>query len=433
MRIFLDCTHTAKHTYKNTGIHRVVRELTSELVKLSSECSDLEVIPVMFDGYSMRRVVNLHQQIYTGSLEKKQYFYSLFKINRRFLNLLIKLKNKFINYISIVYLIENLNLFRAKIYHFNIDFEGIKLSQDDIYIIADANWDLPKSYYSFLQSLKNHQVIIGAICYDLIPIKFPEYCSKKFSEQFINFYNTYSELFDKVLCISHNSAKDYIDAQNQGIFSKNKNSIVSSFRLGCDFPNKDLINDEDNGFNNYQKEILSKRYILIVGSLTPHKNIKTIIAAFNLLLDKNYEDTHLVFAGNKGWDLETDRLIETHKMYEKVIHIFGSVTDSQLNILYNNCYCLVQASLYEGFGLPVVEALQYGKPVIASTGGSLPEVGGDFCMYFNPTQPIELYQSLKKLLASDIEYNHFIERIRNEYKAFSWQESAEQFLSRIRS
>ena len=168
-----------------------------------------------------------------------------------------------------------------------------------------------------------------------------------------------------------------------------------------------------------------------MGSLVPHKNIKAIMEAFDLLINSNYEDIHLLFAGNRGWHPETDAIIESHQMYGKLIHILGSVTDAQLKVLYKNCYCLVQASFYEGFGLPVVEALQYFKPVVASTGGSLPEIGGDFCVYFDPNEPTELYESLKKLLDSDIYYNDLVEYIKKQYKPFSWQESAEQFLSSL--
>ena len=118
-------------------------------------------------------------------------------------------------------------------------------------------------------------------------------------------------------------------------------------------------------------------------------------------------------------------------MYGNLIHILDSVTDSQLDVLYENCYCLVQASFYEGFGLPVVEALQHSKPVISSNGGSLPEVGEDFCIYFDPTQPSQLYQALEKLLASDDFYDQLVTCIKNEYRPFSWKESAKQLLSVI--
>ncbi|MEH1816875.1 MAG: glycosyltransferase family 1 protein [Nostoc sp.] len=428
MKIFIDCTHTAKHTYKNTGIHRVVRELTSELLQISSNRTDIEIVAVMFDGSFMRRVTNLNQQQDDYLMEVNKYF-ALTKINIKFQALLLKLKNKFIYFFYRLNLIDwfDSNSVNKKIF---LEFEGSIIQSGDIYVIADANWDLPKTYYRFLQLLKTHEVTIVVICYDLIPIKFPEFSSKRFTKAFTQFYSDYSTLFDKVLCISKKSAEDYSNAKVQGILGSNNSQIVQSFRLGGNYYKQDfLLSEENNNLDIKLQKLLNKKYILVVGSLVPHKNIKTIIAAFDLLINSSHDDVFLIFAGNKGWDSKTDNLIESNKMYGKLIQILGSVSDAQLDFLYQNCYCLVQASFYEGFGLPVVEALQHCKPVIASNGGSLPEVGGDFCRYFSPTQPTELYKALKELLDSEISYNNLVERIRNEYVPFSWQESAEEFLS----
>jgi alpha-1,2-rhamnosyltransferase len=428
MKIFIDCTHTAKHTYKNTGIHRVVRELTSELLQISSNRTDVEIIAVMFDGNFMRRVTNLNKQQDDHFIKANKYL-NLTKINIKAQALLLKLKNKFINFLYVLNLIDwfDSNSANQKV---SLEFEGFIVQPGDIYVIADANWDLPKTYYRFLQSLKRHKVTVVVICYDLIPIKFPEFSSKRFTKAFTKFYSDYSTLFDKVLCISKKSAEDYSNAKIQGILANNNSQVIQSFRLGSNYYKQDLLlSEENNSFDINLQTLLNKKYILVVGSLVPHKNIKAIIAAFDLLINSNHNDVFLIFAGNKGWDSETDNLIESNKMYGKLIQILDSVTDAQLDFLYQNCYCLVQASFYEGFGLPVVEALQHYKPVIASNGGSLPEVGGDFCRYFSPTQPIELYEALKELFDSEIYYNNLVKRIRNEYMPFSWQESAEEFLS----
>ncbi|BAZ50953.1 group 1 glycosyl transferase [Nostoc sp. NIES-4103] len=434
MRIFIDCTHTAKHTYKNTGIHRVVRELTSELLKISSSRPDIEIVVVMFDGKFIRRVTNLNPENLSNSTKTNLYFHLLNKIKNKFHILFVKINSKVLNLIFNILPVIN-TLYSNDSKKNSLQFEDYTIQPEDIYIIADANWDQPKTYYTFLECLKANKTFIVFICYDLIPIKFPEFASEKFTEVFTKFYRKYSNLFDKVLCISKISVEDYKNAQKQGILpSSNPNLQVESFRLGCDYYNHDYsLNLENNDFDKNFNELLTKRYILVVGSLVPHKNIKTIIAAFDLLANSNSEEIYLLFAGNRGWHSETDALIEYNTMYGKLIHILGSVTDAQLKLLYQNCYCLVQASFYEGFGLPVVEALQYGKPVVASTGGSLPEVGGDFCLYFNPTQPTELYEALKKLLDSEIYYNQLVKRIKNEYKPFSWQESAEEFLSLLLS
>ncbi|MEH2177368.1 glycosyltransferase family 4 protein [Nostoc sp.] len=428
MKIFIDCTHTAKHTYKNTGIHRVVRELTSELLKISSNRTDIEIVAVMFDGSFIQRVTNLNQQ-QDDSIKVNKYLV-ITKINIKVKSILFRLKNKLIKLLHLSNLIDWFDLNSEKKKKVLPEFEGSIVQPGDIYVIADANWDLPKTYYRFLQRLKMNKVTIVVICYDLIPIKFPEFSSKGFTEVFTKFYSDYSTLFDKVLCISQKSAEDYKKAKSQGILDNNNTQIIQTFRLGCNYYKDNLLLGEiNNNFDVKLQKLLNKKYILVVGSLVPHKNIKTIILAFDLLINSSYDDVFLVFAGNKGWDSETDNLIESNKMYGKLIQILGSVTDAQLDFLYQNCYCLVQASFYEGFGLPVVEALQHCKPVIASNGGSLPEVGGDFCRYFSPTQPTELYEALKELLDSEIFYNNLVERIKNEYVPFSWQESAEEFLS----
>lgn len=435
MRIFIDCTHTARHTYKNTGIHRVVRELSSELLKINSTRADIDIVAVMFDGIFIRRVTNIHPDSPKHSVSQHKYFLPLIKIAKKLQFIFYKLRNRLINLVKYIPspIINWLYLNYLSNKNSTIKFENYEILPGDIYIIADANWDLPKTYYKFLDLLKAQKVNIIVICYDLIPLKFPEFSSKKFAEAFLKFYSEYSVLFDQVLCISKNSVKDYQYAMQQGILANNKpDLIIKSFRLGSDYSNHDSgLNIDQENFGRNLIELVNKRYILVVGSLVPHKNIKGILAAFNLLLNSNYKDIYLLFAGNKGWHLETDTLIESDEMYGNLIHILGSVSDAQLKVLYQNCYCLVQASFYEGFGLPVVEALQYGKPVIASIGGSLPEVGGDFCLYFDPYQPVELYQALKKLLDSDIYYNLLLERIKNEYRPFSWAECAEQFLSDI--
>ncbi|MCF4967339.1 hypothetical protein CV014_09585 [Nostoc sp. CMAA1605] len=426
MRIFIDCTHTAKNRYKNTGIHRVVRELTTELTELNQNYQKIEIIPVMFDGRFIQRVDFLQQP---SQISSRNSGLLQLLINNQVRTFLLRLKNKFVSYFSVILFYFYWNYQKYKQPGF-LEFDSKTILPGDIYVIADANWDLPKTYYNFLEILKHYGVNITIICYDLIPIKFPVFCSRKFATHFTSFYKSYSNLFDHVLCISRNSAEDYRDAQRQGILaSNNPNLKIEVFRLGCNYSNHDEPKDS-NQVNQFQ-HLLKTRYILVVGSILPHKNIKTIIEAFDLLINSKQEEIHLVFAGNKGWNTEVDNLIESHKMYDKLIHILGSVTDFELNILYKNCYCLVQASFYEGFGLPVVEALQNGKPVIASNTGSLPEVGGRFCIYFNPHDHVELYRELEKLMNSDSYYNQLVTRIREEYQIFTWRESAEEFLSHL--
>ncbi|MBE9249174.1 glycosyltransferase family 4 protein [Dolichospermum sp. LEGE 00240] len=400
-----------------------MRQITSELLKIAVSNPSLEVIPVKFDGNFITKVIYLDEQNANNSTQEIKEIILIKKIAKQLSLYIRKAENKLKKILPSYLIISNPIKQKS-------EFAGIKFSSKDIYLIADANWDLPLSYHDFLQNLKKHKVTIVSICYDLIPIKFPEFCSKDFVKCFRKFYYQYSDCFDKVICISRQSAEDYIKAKKEGILPSNhKNQVVDSFRLGSDYSKDKQLENQDDDIDNYKiASLLNQKYILVVGSLVPHKNIKTIVAAFDLLTISN-DNIHLVFAGNRGWHKDTDVLIGKNKLYEKRIHILDSVTDSQLNLLYKNCYCLVQASFYEGFGLPVVEALQHSKPVISSNGGSLPEVGGDFCLYFEPTEPTQLYQALKKLVESDHFYNQLVNFIKNDYTPFSWHESAKQLIS----
>lgn len=410
MRILIDCTHTATYPFKNTGIHRVVRQVTSELLKIGVSQSH-EVILVKFNGQSIIKVETLQEKTNQTRL-------GLWKtIRNKFFIYFNKSKNKISRLLPIF-------LFKAKTKKIK-KFLEVSFSSNDIYVIADANWDLPISYQIFLKNLKSLGVSINILCYDLIPIKFPEYCSQKFVKDFRNFYFQNFHSFDKVICISQKSAEDYQEILGSG---QRSDQLITHFRLGCDYVKAsnnctlEFIRPELN-------DVLKYQYILVVGSLVPHKNIKTIISAFDLLLKQTYSKPYLVFAGNKGWHSETDNLIESHPKYAELIHIFHSVSDQELDLLYKNCYLLVQASLYEGYGLPVVEALQHHKPVICSNAGSLPEVGGEFCVYFDPYQPNELYQALVSLLTSPDKYNEIASYIKENYKPTTWEESAQQLLN----
>lgn len=409
MRIFLDCTHTALHPYKNTGIHRLVRRFSDELkyTHIQSKSLDVYVDTVMFDGVSIRQVSSLTVQV-----KQSHSFFTYYgqKVSRRL--------GKTIYYLTS-------RILTVLVRPSKIAFKKDVLCSSDWYFVVDANWDLPDTYYSFLSQLKAQKVNLALVCYDLIPVKFPEFCSKSFSGQFSRFLINYAHLFDKVLCISKRTADDFLEARDSGILSYNPSQAVLTFSLGSDFTPQMLspVVAEDSPVRRFS----DKQYVLVVGSLAPHKNIKATASAFDQLQNR-YPALEVVFAGNRGWHAETDGLITKHPRYEKRLHILSGLNDQEIDFLYKHCLCLVQASFYEGYGLPVVEALSRGKPVIASQGGSLPEVGGDFCLYFDPHNPPELADQLGRLLGSPSFYNALVNRIQTEYKPLSWRESAQQVL-----
>jgi glycosyltransferase involved in cell wall biosynthesis len=144
-----------------------------------------------------------------------------------------------------------------------------------------------------------------------------------------------------------------------------------------------------------RREGLPDRFFLHVGTLQPRKNIPVLLEAVALL---GRPETPLILVGGKGWYYEAiyDR-IRALGLTERV-RFAGYVDDDQLPLWYNAASALVFPSLYEGFGLPIVEALACGAPVVASDTSSLPEAGGDAARYFDPRDPEALAAHLACVL-----------------------------------
>jgi glycosyltransferase involved in cell wall biosynthesis len=179
---------------------------------------------------------------------------------------------------------------------------------------------------------------------------------------------------------------------------------------------------------------LPERYILFVGTLEPRKNLKTLLQAFALLLDeKPQDDPKLVVAGGKGWGhvgmLETTQALglRDHVLFT------GFVDDDDLPGLYRGASLFVYPSLYEGFGLPVLEAMACGVPVITSNRSSLPEVAGDAALLVDPSQP----EALAAAMASILNDGELRQALRSKglirAQEFTWDAVAQKTLAVYRA
>ncbi len=171
-------------------------------------------------------------------------------------------------------------------------------------------------------------------------------------------------------------------------------------------------------------------YILYVGTLQPRKNIVNLIRAFRIFHNTNplYK---LVIAGKRGWLFD---LIfkEAQDLYVNEHIVFpGYVSDEELSTLYRNAFCFVLPSLYEGFGIPVLEAMSYGAPVIASFNSSLPEVGADACLYIDPHSPSDIAEKLEVLKKNSSLRKELIKKGKLRVQSFSWTKCAKETLDVI--
>ncbi len=173
-----------------------------------------------------------------------------------------------------------------------------------------------------------------------------------------------------------------------------------------------------------EKYNINNEYILFVGTLQPRKNIVRLIHAFSKLPSP----IQLVIVGKKGWLYE--EIVSAPKKYgvEKNVIFLEFVTDDELSALYSNAVCFVLPSLYEGFGLPVLEAMKYGCPVITSTVSSLPEAGGDAALYVDPENVADIVEKMKLLLENKNMRDDMIKKGYRHIRKFSWEKTAKKTL-----
>jgi glycosyltransferase involved in cell wall biosynthesis len=160
-----------------------------------------------------------------------------------------------------------------------------------------------------------------------------------------------------------------------------------------------------------------------VGTLEPRKNLERLIAAYSRLPADLRAAHPLVLVGPKGWEVD-DLLARQHAD----VRLLGYVEDEDLAALYSLCTVFAYPSLYEGFGLPVLEALQSGAPVITSSVSSLPEVAGEAARYVDPRAEGDIAAALRDLLESPAARADLARRGRDRAGRFSWERTAAETL-----
>lgn len=170
-----------------------------------------------------------------------------------------------------------------------------------------------------------------------------------------------------------------------------------------------------------------KQFIMYVGRPTPHKNLGRLIEAF-AELQKNRPELHLVLAGKKDTNYESFAA----KVYAENIPnvVFTDfISDAQLRWLYESCAAYVFPSLSEGFGLPGLEAMVHGAPVISSNATCLPEVYGDAAYYFNPLDEADMALRIGEILDNATLRDMLLEKGKQQAEKYSWQGMAKQTLA----
>lgn len=172
---------------------------------------------------------------------------------------------------------------------------------------------------------------------------------------------------------------------------------------------------------------IDKPYILFVGTIQPRKNITRLIEAFSLLSDK-FPRLTLIIAGNKGWMYDEIFAAPKKLGIEKRVKFIGYTTENDLLELYNHAACFCLPSLFEGFGLPLLEAMACGCPVIASRISSMPEVVGGAGLLVDPYNTKDIAIKIEQMIENDVLRSGLKKRALLQAKKFSWEKTANETL-----
>lgn len=205
-----------------------------------------------------------------------------------------------------------------------------------------------------------------------------------------------------------------------------RKELVHAIHLGVDPVSFYHVSDESARARLREKYSLPGDFILYVGTLEPRKNLPRLIRAFAYGVVSKGLSQHLVIAGRKGWMFgEIFRQVRTLNLMDRVCFP-GYVESSDLAALYSMARVFVYPSLYEGFGLPCLEAMSCGTPVIASNRSSLPEVVGDCALMVEPTSVESIAEQLKKVCSDDDCHDMLSEQGPRRASRFSWLTTAKK-------
>ena len=177
--------------------------------------------------------------------------------------------------------------------------------------------------------------------------------------------------------------------------------------------------------NLINKGIVAGKYILYMGTIEPRKNLEALIDAYSLLSPNIRQEYSLVLAGGKGWKDESI-LTAVAKQQASGINIIlpGYVSDDEKSALYSNANCFILPSHYEGFGMPILEAMQYRIPALISDIAVFHEVAGDAASYFDKDNPTDIAAKISLIITDQSLRQKCIEKGENNLRRFSWEANA---------
>jgi glycosyltransferase involved in cell wall biosynthesis len=305
--------------------------------------------------------------------------------------------------------------------------QPVTLDSDTVIMSGGLDWDF-KDLHAIWKLKQEYGFQYCAVVYDLIPTLFPHFLVPGYIELLTEYFGELYWLADRAMCISDSTRRDWMNFCD-AIGAQQVPSHV--FPLGCDLRKP----TDEQARPDLPPALIDKQYALFVSTIEPRKNHRLLYEAWDDCVRRkliNVDRDRLVFVGRRGWGMDDFlREMSLNPATRKTIIVLNNVDDAQLELIYRNCAFVLFPSQYEGFGLPVAEALGHGRPCISSDAGALPEIGGDLVVRLNPKDMPAWARAIAHYMRSPDELRVWAERVQKGYHPITWDMAAQKFFGTV--
>ncbi len=282
---------------------------------------------------------------------------------------------------------------------------ALKKIQADVFYSPDGFLSMRTSVPSF------------TTIHDIAHVHYPNYVPYLMRKYYQYFMPKFSHQAKCIFTVSEYSKKDICKAYSVA------ESKVQVFYNGC--RNHFSPTPMTEQLETKKAFTAGQDYFICIGSIHPRKNIEAVINAFNYFKQHYHTDHQLVIVGRKAWKTGPFVTALNESPFRSEIILTGNVEDTILVKLLGSSKGLIYPSIFEGFGIPVLEALNCDIPVICSDNSSLPEVGGDAVMYVNAMEIQEIAEAMYKIVTNEQYVEHLIRQGRKQKLKFDWDHAAQ--------
>lgn len=357
------------HTDYGTGIHRVVRNLCRELVR--SNGSSYRCLPAFLDGDHYR---------FASEYARDQLGIPALPCDG-----------------------------------------SVEFAAGDALLLLDSAWNSPERFLPVMREAESRGAEIVGYVYDLVPILHPETCAPEMPQAFRRWLEHTVRMSHAIICISRATADDLIAFIGKERLQHRPGLRIHYVHLGSDLEGSPAGVPTDR----VRAAVTGRMTFLVVGTLEPRKGHPCVLAAFEQLWSSD-ADVGLCLIGKPGWKMEPFvARLRSHPEFGRRLHWLEYASDADVEYAYRHAAGLLQASIAEGFGLPLLEAAHHGTPVLCTDIPVFREVAGTDALYFPVGSSDQLAQLLRRVMAD--------EKLlaRKPRRQRTWCQAAEELLQKL--